>query len=172
MYWFFEDKFEHSSVQIDVPELDDKITKWIRKNIKRSWMNPKEYVDDVPHISILYGLPDNSLHDVRRAIKGFNRSVKFVLGELNYFDAPESDILYISVLGKDLHELHDLLSKLSQNDKYDKYVPHITIAYLKKGVSGQFAGLKPFVGVFHKNSVIVSKKDGSKEPVLLLDKAI
>lgn len=154
-------KFDYGSTQIDLPELKTSIDAWVKKYIKPEWVNETD--KDIPHVTLLYGLLSNDTGPLRAIGKLFNSPIKLSIGNLNYFDTEESDVLYASVESKELHKIHKMLSRLPNENKYLKYKPHVTIAYLKKGYAKQFKGLNPFKDNITKKGFIHSKPNGVKE---------
>ncbi len=112
--------------------------------------------EDEPHLTVMNGVKNAS----PRKLKWLTRSFfpfRCVLGEISLFDNNNLfDVLKIDVCGKEIYELNRML--VGQFDTMPRYefIPHVTIAYLKKGTeweSRDFSG-KSFV----VSELIFSKK--------------
>jgi 2'-5' RNA ligase len=86
-----------------------------------------------PHITVRYGLIDEAEVAVD-ALKGFGEITAKVSG-VGVFNSKEHDVLILTVDSEDLHRANRLLGQTCRYKKADfDYKPHITIAYVKKGL--------------------------------------
>lgn len=78
-------------------------------------------------------------NNIQQAVAGYG-PVKCTLGDTGVFKSEEHDVVYISVLSNDLHNLR---RKVEENVEYTKthpnYIPHITLAYVKPGLGEKYA---------------------------------
>jgi len=148
-------KYDYATTQIKLPELNQSINDFISINIPESKIIE---LPEYPHVTILYGLTCDA-KDVENRVKPFNKKIVFSLGKLNIFSQKDQDVLYITVLSDDLHQLHNLIKQLPNKSEFPEYKPHIAIAYLKKGSADKFLGRTPFAGVFVKNSIEFSSPE-------------
>lgn len=91
------------------------------------------------HITICYGLLC-SVDQVKAAVKDVG-PVEYQFGEFRVFEHDgKPDVLYVSVVSRDLIRLNRLLALLPcKPSDYDEYTPHATIAYLKAGLGAAYA---------------------------------
>lgn len=156
------DAYDYASTQIDLPEIKDDLDTWVKKNIKQEWLDPEHGVEDDPHVTALHGLLSENPGPLKNIAKNFGK-VTLSIGALDYFERPEFDVLYASVESRDLHKLHKAIKKLPNKEEFSTYTPHITIAYLKKGLAKQFKGLKPIKAVLTKKGFMLCSRKGTKE---------
>jgi 2'-5' RNA ligase len=99
-------------------------------------------IEDNPHITVLYGILDGqeaAVNDIMEGQKEF--SVR--LARLGLFQNDKYDVLHLEVESPELHALNnELVSGLSYKNDYPEYKPHVTIAYLRKGMGERY--LYPF----------------------------
>lgn len=99
-----------------------------------------------PHVTALYGLTQHDPDPVQQAIAGHG-PVTVTLGKTSLFtDNSDYDVLKVDVTGKSLHDLNAKIAKLPNANTFPTYKPHVTIAYLKKGIGSRFAGDARFKG--------------------------
>ncbi len=102
-----------------------------------------------PHVTVRYGLHTGDPAKVQRVLSGFGPA-SFTLGQTSVFPARESggaDVVKIDVAGNDLHRLNRLLGELLEHtDTHEGYKPHVTLAYVKPGRGGRYAGWKDLAG--------------------------
>lgn len=104
-------------------------------------------IEDESHVTALYGITHDDAKAIRERVKG-NGPVKFTLGKITKFSNPDApyDVLKIDVAGKDLHAINATLKKEPYQSDYPDYHPHITIAYVKKGMADKYVGDDRFEG--------------------------
>ena len=98
-----------------------------------------------PHITILYGITDQDYYKFKDEI---HPPLVFSLGEIGSFRSPETpyDVLFVTVeKAADLHEVFNYLrSEHGLKSSYPEYKPHMTLAYVKKGMCRELEGIRPF----------------------------
>lgn len=118
--------------------------------------------DKKPHITCRYGLHGTDPAAVRRAIAGLG-PVTARIGDVSLFQTPDYDVVKLDVESPGLHDLYRRLGTLEHTDTHPEYRPHLTLAYVKKGLGYQFTGPGPLTGtVLIFPSVQFSAKDGSR----------
>ena len=103
-----------------------------------------------PHITIKWGLTTNDPTEIENILDGSVSPFQIVFGEVSMFSEEDKpyDVLKVDMdAGENLEKLHDLFSKLDNEDSHPEYVPHMTVAYVKKGIGKKYVGDKHFVGL-------------------------
>lgn len=92
-----------------------------------------------PHLTLVYGFHGDINHqNIIRDISKFPK-VELKLNKVSSFKSDKFDVLKIDVECEKLLNLRNtLLKKYDNSQDYDEYNPHITIAYLKKGVADKY----------------------------------
>jgi 2'-5' RNA ligase len=169
-----EDDFKYANTQIDLPGMKSKIEAWRKENLEDDWMQRDDMESADGHVTVFYGLTetdsDKLKKSIRDAIKDFDKSIKVKIGALDMFDNEGQDVLIATIESDDLNELNALLAELPNKNEHDEYVPHMTIAYLKKGQAKQFKGQKPFDETFETNYMKLSDRQGNKSGIRLKSK--
>lgn len=170
-----KDRGDYSSALIHPPDdLTDNIICWGFDNIPDDdlFMDQKDPAfgreNDV-HITLLYGLrPENYVQVAERlsSESPFHCS----LGKLAQFtNNRHFDVLNVEVNCDDLHRLHrDLRSRIYCPRNFPVYVPHVTIAYLRKGLGKKYTGEQVFEGEsFTVREIILAGKGGIHSKIRL-----
>jgi 2'-5' RNA ligase len=120
--------------------------------------------EETAHITVKYGLHTNDVKDVT-AVLDFSATVSIILGKTAIFVTPDYDVLIIEVDSPDLYALNELISdRLEVTDTHPEYHPHVTIAYLKSGMGGLYAGDDTFEGqVATFDELVFSPAEGEEE---------
>lgn len=117
-----------------------------------------------PHVTVKYGLlNDEGLVDL---VAGFG-PVVLTLGKTGVFEAEEYDVVQVAVDSPDLHRLNGLIcAGVACVDTQPYYQPHATVAYVKKGLGLQWAGLEVHASMV-ADRIEFSPKDGTPYDVAL-----
>ena len=90
-----------------------------------------------PHITVKYGLHADSAEDARPIITAA-APVAIQIGPASVFSADEYDVVKLEVISDSLRALNSKIADaMPHTDTYPEYSPHITIAYVRKGL-GEF----------------------------------
>lgn len=168
-------KFKHSSVLVDLPEnLCDDIISWGFDYIPSSSLaiNPESPTfgrEDDTHLTLLYGL---DFDDPRILYKWFDHEKPFAckLGKMMIFSTSDFfDVLSISVDCSDLHRLNDKIRNIFDVPLFfPEYIPHVTIAYLRKGFGDEYIDNNTFDGItFDVNHLVFSTRSNEKIKITL-----
>ena len=99
----------------------------------------KDYgLEDEPHVTLLWGIHDDkhSLDDVKYYLPSLEDMSAILIG-VSHFDGEEYDVLKIGVDAPRYHDVNaDLTKNLECTNTFPTYTPHLTVAYLKKGMGG------------------------------------
>lgn len=150
--------------QVDTPSLAGPIARWVSKNLDGSIVLDLERR---PHVTLVYGLDKRDVPQIMQIGEQFDRHIRLVPGALNYFDNPEHDVLYLEALGGSLYDLRSKLLDLpnTREQAHKDYVPHITVAYLKKGAARRFVGQSPLRAIVSRPGFTLIDEAGIETPV-------
>ena len=143
----YDHKF--SSTQIDLPpEIAGKMRDWVATNIADEEFSPDEQHDGQYHVTVKYGLHDDTGKSLRDLLGDFG-PVELTLGYIGIFsNNPLYDVLIVSVDSPALIRLNKVITdEMAHTNTQDSYVPHVTLAYLKKGVGNKWIGKTVFAGM-------------------------
>lgn len=94
-----------------------------------------------PHLTLLYGTHDTvSGEEILNCFDGFTEDdFKVQLVGVSIFENPEFDVVKLGVvLTPKLKEINKRLSQLPNSNQFQEYKPHITLAYVKKGLGKKY----------------------------------
>ncbi len=130
-----------------------------------------DYANNIPgreydqHITIKYGLETNNPLDVLGVIEQ-QRITPFEieLRQVHLFEKEVYDVVMIEVVETGLTALHEaLLQDLPNEETYPEYHPHVTVAYVTKGMGQAHIGATDFDGLnIHVDRVTFAAKDRHK----------
>ncbi len=161
-----EADFSYSSTQVELPPaLAAQVAAMASRIPKHHLAEPS---NDVPHITVKYGLHTQHPQPVASVLKG-EKPVRFRLGKTSLFKHDDYDVVKVDVESDDLHRLNaKLRNSLEVTDTFPTYKPHVTVAYVKRGLGQQYAGLKGLDGVkASADTVVFSNVDHEKTPIRL-----
>lgn len=160
-------KHEYASTQVQIPPgAKDKVLAMATK-IPDDILSEDGRESD-PHITVLFGITeDSSIDKLRAAVAGFGR-VSATLGETSTFEnvgyAKDQDVLKVTVTSPDLQRLRKKIEGAVEFETdYPDYEPHCTIAYVKAGQGKRLAGDRSLVGiVLLFDTLVFSAQDNTK----------
>lgn len=109
-------------------------------------LDPEDVIEleDTPHVTVRYGLQDMTPQKVRQLLSRYPR-VWIKLGRLSIFENDDVDVLKIDVQSEELHKVNRALGLHAAENTHRQYIPHVTIAFLKKGTGRKYLhGLPQF----------------------------
>ena len=166
-------KVEHSkhSTQVNLEDCPDseplmELFKSIQDKISEEDTYEEEGgKEDEVHVTLLYGLTDeNDLPEAKKMLS-LMEPFEMEFGEISSFRNEENpyDVLIIEMKGEGLYECNRLLKTLTYENSYPDYKPHMTLAYVQKGVGKDLEGPCELTG---KKALVTkaewSHKDHSK----------
>jgi 2'-5' RNA ligase len=135
--------------QIDLPGIAANLNKWTDSNLAPAVV---EKLERRPHVTLVYGLDKQDMDSINRVAQDYGRPIRLSPGAFNFFEAPEHDVLYIEAVGEGILQLRRQLLALpnTRPQTHADYIPHITVAYMKKGTAAKFKGNTPFKTVLSR----------------------
>lgn len=139
------DKYESTYLIAYPPEfLVDSIISWGYdhipcENLFTDPVDPTFGRETNVHITILANIEETNQEKIKNSIAS-EPKIKCCLGKINLFvNNSKYDVIQIEVLGNQINQLNKNLSQsIKSVSKFPLYIPHITIAYVKKGCGDQF----------------------------------
>jgi len=145
-------EFTYSSAMLNLnDEISNMFIYWAKKMIspKDLFINDKEGIDgysDTPHVTIKYGLLDETPKKVAELSKDFG-IIKLQFGNVTKFYNQDFDVIKVDVVSEKLTKLNQIINDNMENIDEYKYVPHATLAYVKKGTCENLVGNDFFYGL-------------------------
>lgn len=164
-------KHQFSSTQVDLPyPLVDRVKEFGRSLIPDEDLHDEGREHD-PHVTVRYGLHDSHPTKVRGVLEG-EPAVEGELGRTAIFETPDYDVVHLQVHSPDLHRLNRKLSVLPHTDTRPSYHPHVTLAFVKKGMGQKYADRADLEGTpFRGSMVTFSGRTGDRDWISLRDPA-
>lgn len=131
------------------PELGDFIIQWGELNIPDDDLYTDEDGESgreqEQHITVKYGLLAKDVPEELYEIVESTAPFQIELGNVSLFTNDKFDVVKIDVKSPELMALNKRISEaIPHEDSYPTYVPHVTVAYVKKGTAGHIDGDDPF----------------------------
>lgn len=155
--------YTKSTTQVDLPEgLKDEVIAWGKKHI-----SDKDLVEDDKgsmgredeiHATVLFGIKDSLPGGVTKVV-GATEPFEARLGLVTLFqDKKDYDVVKLDVEAPELHKLHyALIEAVPCEESFPTYVPHVTVAYVRKGAGDKVLGSDEFRGKTFKVDSITFK---------------
>lgn len=172
--------YDFSSTHFLLPkELAEKIIRWAVETIPEDEI-VHDSKDKAPstkgiqlesHITLKYGLLTDDFEEVKKALEG-EKAPHIKFGKTSFFE-PEGkdyDVIIIPVESEDLQKLNEkLCSQVEHEDlQFKEYHPHVTVAYIKKGLGKNYNEKDIITGEELDLDVLTfSPKEGSKQEMEL-----
>lgn len=126
--------------------------------------------EDEIHCTVRYGLLGTEISSVLAATEGCG-PVRMTLGKVSAFENEEKpyDVLKVDVVSDDLHRLNALIKASCECvDTHPVYSPHVTIAYVHKGLAKHYVGDTRFEGMeLTFSSITFSPHTGERVEITL-----
>ena len=100
----------------------------------------KEYgIETKPHVTLLYGIhEDVSLDEIKKHLPSISEMTAIISG-ISHFKCNDYDVLKFDIDSPKLHEINkNICDNVPFTNEFPDYIPHMTIAYLKKGCGEKY----------------------------------
>jgi len=170
--WLFEKEGKEKPLYGCVM-FDAKIPDWEDKHL--AGIDPKDLYEeegedygynDIPHITVLFGIHQDEIDPdvIMNIIKKYMKPIISMVYEISLFETSNKyDVVKYEIpVTKRLKKYHDLFKNNFPNTQnFDEYNPHVTLAYVKKGLGKKYAKKldEPFEIKFHKGVYSYHDKD-------------
>lgn len=117
-----------------------------------------------PHITILYGLHTEDPKEFESFLNHHRDSLHVRLGKISLFKNDNFDVVKIEVISQEFVDMNHKIKRVFDfTSSYPKYIPHLTIAYVKKGKGDHLDGNKKFLNTeFNVKEIVFSSKNRKK----------
>ena len=167
-----EEEHEFSSTQFNLP---GELAFEVRQLGER--IPQEDLADDGrelnPHVTVKFGLHTDYADELKAVIAG-EEPIAIQIGQASVFSSDEYDVVKLEIESQGLHALNATISEAMKcTDTHPSYKPHVTIAYVKKGLGETWASrlndLQGKVAVFDR--LIFSDKQRRHTAIPLTGKA-
>lgn len=139
--------------------------------------------ETAPHVTVKYGIdPSVDIAVLRDVIENSDSAKEMAmrggatmtLGAVAMFEAYEYDVLYVSVDSPDLVLLNSIISEaVPVTDTHPEYIPHVTLAYVKKGEGAKYVGDETLAGTeITFDAIVFSDTEGNQTEIPLAGEGV
>lgn len=152
-------------VMVEVPVSNWKeITSSINQEDLYEVKGEKYGIQDNPHLTLLYGFNSEiSKEQVQSILEEVTNGHKIEIDieDIDIFENENFDVVKFNVKKTEqLQSLYDALNELPNENTFPDYRPHMTIAYVKKGLGKKYT--KPYRHKITSNKICYSMSNGQK----------
>jgi hypothetical protein len=152
-------------VMVEVPVSNwNEITSIINKDDLYEVEGENYGIQDNPHLTLLYGLKPNITKEqveqvLEKSVDG--EKIEIEIENIGLFENDNFDVVKFNIKKTEqLQKLFDSLSELPNENTFPDYNPHMTIAYVKKGLGKKYT--KPYSHKVSSNDICYSMANGEK----------
>jgi hypothetical protein len=116
------------------------------------------------HITVLYGFTENTnIKKIKKIISKLKKPIDFKITGISVFETERFDVVKCTIVSKMLSNLNKMFSENFDNkNKFPDYNPHVTIAYVKKGLGKNYVRHFEDYIELSSNEFVYSSQDGQK----------
>lgn len=97
-------------------------------------------LENEPHVTLLYGLHEEVSVELVKSVIDYHKFGPFIAHSASLFENDQYDVLKFDIKEADqLHSCNADLAKFPHTTDYPDYHPHMTVAYIKKGMGKKYA---------------------------------
>lgn len=159
-------KYAFLMISFDTPELIQDIQNNIPERelyIDETDTTNKYGIEKDTHVTLVPKLDNNTdINEIKKYLKDIKR-YKTILTNISVFKSDKYDVLKCDASSVLLHDTNsDIVKNFKTYSDYDEYHPHVTIAYLKSGMSDKYVkDYLPKLIVLEPKSFIYSYYDNN-----------
>ena len=157
--------YDYGCVMVEVKVSNwNEITSIINKDDLYEVEGENYGIQDNPHLTLLYGLKSNITKEqveqvLQKAIDGDKIIIE--IENIGLFENDNFDVVKFNIKKTEqLQKLFDSLSELPNENTFPDYNPHMTIAYVKKGLGKKYT--KTYSHKVSSNDICYSMANGEK----------
>jgi hypothetical protein len=157
--------YDYGCVMVEVPVTNwNEITSIINKDDLYEVEGENYGIQDNPHLTLLYGLKPNITKEqveqvLEKSVDG--EKIEIEIENIGLFENDNFDVVKFNVKKTEqLQKLFDSLSELPNENTFPDYNPHMTIAYVKKGLGKKYT--KTYSHKVSSNDICYSMANGEK----------
>ena len=157
--------YDYGCVMVEVPVSNwNEIISTINKDDLYEVEGENYGIQDNPHLTLLYGLKSNITKEqveqvLEKAIDG--GKIDIDIENIGLFENDNFDVVKFNIKKTEqLQKLFDSLSELPNENTFPDYNPHMTIAYVKKGLGKKYT--KTYSHKVSSNDICYSMANGEK----------
>lgn len=117
------------------------------------------------HVTLLYGLLTGQYKDsdVEEILSSYTK-IHFAISGIGIFEHELYDVVKFDIVSEDCSNINDQLKKLPYKNDFPNYEPHMTLAYVKKGLGNKYKEDfgTPLIFTDYSTKVKLSKSTGEK----------
>ncbi len=114
--------------------------------------------EESPHITLKYGLVNGYTEEQMKKILHHVTPFTIDVKGISIFENEKFDVVKFDVDGKELRALNELFSKLPNHDEYPEYHPHMTLAYVRKGMGKRYIKEVKKIAKIPVNCIVYSNR--------------
>jgi hypothetical protein len=157
--------YDYGCVMVEVPVSNwNEITSIINKDDLYEVEGENYGIQDNPHLTLLYGLKPNITKEqveqvLEKSVDG--EKIEIEIENIGLFENDNFDVVKFNIKKTEqLQKLFNSLSELPNENTFPDYNPHMTIAYVKKGLGKKYT--KTYSHKVSSNDICYSMANGEK----------
>jgi len=152
-------------MKVNFNSWDNFITQYIDKDDIYNDATGDYGYETEPHVTILYGFHDNTdLDKIKEILSPIKNDIRMQTNKIGVFETAKYDVIKFDIHSLALNKLHNVMvNNFDYTSDFDKYLPHITIAYVKKGLGKKYVKTLKNTLTLFSDTFLYSYANGEKE---------